>query len=184
MPSHKPEPTPEPTPTQDAYHIRWMIRRDSPEVLDIEKAVFEFPWTEDDLIRCLRQRNCIGMVAEFNDEIVGYFIYELHKNILHILNFAVKPERQRQDVGTQMIGRLIGKLNRNIHHARRNQILLEVRETNLAAQLFFHSFGFRAMTVLREFYDDTSEDAYLMEYRTNSPAASSSSVNRVARYMR
>jgi len=43
-------------------HIRWMIRRDMPEVLDIESGSFEFPWSEEDFIRCLRQRNCIGMV--------------------------------------------------------------------------------------------------------------------------
>ena len=35
-------------------HIRWMIRRDMPEVLDVENDGFEFPWSEDDFIRCLR----------------------------------------------------------------------------------------------------------------------------------
>ena len=34
-------------------HIRWMIRRDMPEVLDIEQCGFEFPWSEEDFIRCL-----------------------------------------------------------------------------------------------------------------------------------
>ena len=38
-------------------HIRWMIRRDMAEVLDIEGQCFEFPWSEDDFVRCLRQRN-------------------------------------------------------------------------------------------------------------------------------
>jgi hypothetical protein len=36
-------------------HIRWMIRRDYAEVLAIEARGFEFPWCEDDFIRCLRQ---------------------------------------------------------------------------------------------------------------------------------
>jgi hypothetical protein len=27
-------------------HIRWMIRRDMKEVLDIERESFEFPWFE------------------------------------------------------------------------------------------------------------------------------------------
>ena len=31
-------------------HIRWMIRRDLPEVLDIEADSFEFPWYEDDFV--------------------------------------------------------------------------------------------------------------------------------------
>ncbi len=38
-------------------------------------------------------------------------------------------------------------------------------ETNLAAQLFFRKAGFRAVSVLRSYYDDTPEDAYLMQYR-------------------
>ncbi len=141
-------------------HIRWMIRRDMPEVLAIETAGFEFPWSEEDFIRCLRQRNCIGMVAEYDERVVGFMIYELHKNRLHVLNFAVQAEFRRRGVGQQMIGKLISKLS----HQRRSRIMLEVRETNLAAQLFFREAGFRAVSVLRDFYDDTVEDAYLMEY--------------------
>jgi ribosomal-protein-alanine N-acetyltransferase len=48
---------------------------------------------------------------------------------------------------------------------RRNRILLEICETNLQAQLFFRDRGFRAISVFRDFYDETTEDAYLMEYR-------------------
>ena len=160
-------------------HIRWMIRRDMPEVLDIERASFEFPWFEEDFIRCLRQRNCIGMVAELDDRIVGYMIYELHKNRLHILNFAVSATGRRQGVGSRMVGKLIGKLSPQ----RRSRILLEVRETNLAAQLFFRAQGFRAVSVLRDFYDDTTEDAYVMQYRyreSEVPALDASQITRLA----
>jgi ribosomal-protein-alanine N-acetyltransferase len=43
--------------------------------------------------------------------------------------------------------------------------MLEIRETNLPAQLFFRDIGFRAISLLRDFYEDTTEDAYLMQYR-------------------
>jgi ribosomal-protein-alanine N-acetyltransferase len=148
-------------------HIRWMIRRDMPEVLAIENRSFEFPWSDEDFIRCLRQRNCIGMVAEFDERVVGFMIYELHKNRLHVLNFAVRPEFRRRGVGNSMIRKLMGKLSEQ----RRNRILLEIRETNLGAQLFFRDCGFRAISVLREFYDDSPEDAYLMQYRFRGVAA-------------
>ena len=144
-----------------AVHIRWMIRRDMPAVLEIESQGFEFPWSEDEFIRCLRQRNCIGMVAEQDDQVVGFMIYELHKNRLHILNFAVAAEARRSGVGKAMCEKLISKLS----HDRRNRIMLEVRETNLDAQLFFRNLGFRAISVLRDFYDDSTEDAYLMQLR-------------------
>jgi ribosomal-protein-alanine N-acetyltransferase len=142
-------------------HIRWMIRRDMPDILEIEKSSFEFPWSEEDFVRCLRQRNCIGMVCEQGERVVGFMIYELHKSRLHVLNFAVHPGLRQRDIGTQMINKLVGKLS----HQRRTRILLEVRERNLPAQLFFRNLGFRAISVLRNFYEDTVEDAYLMEFR-------------------
>ena len=159
-------------------HIRWMIRRDMPEVLDIEQEGFEFPWLEEDFIRCLRQRNCIGMVAEYEDRVVGFMIYELHKNRIHILNFAVADDYRRRGVGSQMVAKLIAKLSSQ----RRNRILLEVRETNLAAQLFFRESGFRAVSVLRAYYEDTPEDAYAMQfrYRSEKPAVAQP-VNRISR---
>lgn len=169
-----------PVEKQDVrVHVRWMIRRDMTEVLGIESRSFEFPWSEDDFIRCLRQRNCIGMVAEHDEHVAGFMIYELHRNRLHILNFAVAPEFRRNGIGQQMVEKLIGKLSSQ----RRNRILLQVRETNLDAQLFFRDLGFRAIAVLRDFYDDTTEDAYLMQYRYQSCAeeADEIPVNRISR---
>ncbi|MCA9234992.1 MAG: ribosomal protein S18-alanine N-acetyltransferase [Planctomycetales bacterium] len=154
-------------PTQQVrVHIRWMIRRDMEEVLSIEQHSFEFPWFEEDFIRCLRQRNCIGMVAEHGERVVGFMIYELHKTRLHILNFAVAPEFRCRAVGRQMVDKLVSKLSSQ----RRTRITLEVRETNLPAQLFFKQLGFRATMVLRSFYEDSPEDAYMMQFR-HVPAA-------------
>jgi ribosomal-protein-alanine N-acetyltransferase len=148
-------------------HIRWMIRRDMAEVLHIEACSFEFSWSEEDFIRCLRQRNCIGMIAEHNERVVGFMIYELHRNRLHVLNFAVHPDFRRRGVGVQMIRKLVSKLSPQ----RRSRIMLEVRETNLDAQLFFRDQGFRAISLLRDFYEDTTEDAYLMQFRYTAAAA-------------
>jgi ribosomal-protein-alanine N-acetyltransferase len=148
------------TKAQVRVHIRWMIRRDMPEVLAIEHASFEYPWCEEEFLRVLRQRNCIGMVAEYGERVVGFMIYELHKNRLHVLDFATHPEFRRQGVGHQMVAKLVGKLSSH----RRTRIALSVRETNLAGQLFFRIQGFRAMEVIREHYMDTAEDAYVMQY--------------------
>lgn len=153
-------------------HIRWMIRRDMPEVLGIERESFEFPWFEEDFVRSLRQRNCIGMVAEANvgkggERVVGFMIYELHKSRLHILNFAVTKGMRMRGIGRQMAEKLSSKLSSQ----RRTRITLEVRETNLPAQLFFKKVGFRATTVLRSYYetgysreDAGPEDAYVMQF--------------------
>jgi len=147
-------------------HIRWMIRRDMPEVLAIEAGQESLPWMEDEFLKILRQRNCIGMVAEADDKIVGFMIYELNKHRLQILNFAVHPKYRRRGVASQMAAKLIGKLSSQ----RRTRISLHLRETNLSAQLFFRAIGFKALEIAREHFEDTGEDAYIMCYSHCEPS--------------
>lgn len=140
--------------------IRWLIRRDMPEVMQIERESYSVPWDEEDFVGCLRERHCIGMVIEADLKIVGFMIYELHPKRLHVLNFAIAPECRRQGVGSAMVDRLIDKLSPE----RRNRIELSVRESNLTAQLFFRAKGFRATSVERGGYQDTEEDAYQFRF--------------------
>ena len=160
------------TQIANGIHVRWMIRIDLPMVLAIETECFDHPWREEDFIRCVRTRNCIGMVAidvtadHGRGLVVGFMIYELHKNRLHLLNLAVNKRFRNQGVATAMIDKLKSKLTPE----RRNRIMLEIREANLPGQLFFRNRGVRAISVLREFWDDNNEDAYLMQYRVDGPA--------------
>lgn len=146
-------------------HIRWMCplgrrQQDIAEVIEIENSSFDFPWLEDDFTRCLGQPNSIGMVAEHKGRVAGFMIYELYKYHIHVLTFAVAHDYRRRGIGTQILDKLKAKISAQ----RRRQLTLEVRETNLTAQLFFRDRGFRGMKVMRNFYAHSSEDAYLMGY--------------------
>ncbi len=44
--------------------IRWLIRRDMDEVLEIERRSYQFPWDESEFLTCLREPNTIGAVYE------------------------------------------------------------------------------------------------------------------------
>lgn len=146
--------------------IRWLIRRDNTDVLAIESECFsEFAWSEEDLICCLRQRNCIGMVATHECAVVGYMIYEVHELSLNILNFAVSPTCKRRGIGTSMIDKLVDKLSQK----RRRFIDALIRETNLDAQLFFKKNDFFfTREIDRNTYEDTEEDAYHLRYTIDS----------------
>lgn len=139
-------------------HIRWLIRRDMPEVLAIEAAGFDRPWGEVEMLEVLRGRHCIGMVAEAGDRVVGFMIYEIYKSHLQVLDFAVDPASRRRGVGRQMVAKLISKLSGH----RRTRVDLLVRESNLPGLVFFRGRGFLAVGVEREHYPDTGEDAILM----------------------
>ena len=161
--------------------IRWLIRKDMRRILQIENASFDCPWTEDEFLSVLRERNCIGMVAEHEKQTAGMMIYELERTRLHILNFAVAPEFRRLDVGTQMIEKLHNKLSQQ----RRTELILEVRESNLGAQLFFKAQGFRAVKILPGYYEETGEDAYQMVWRMPAESVNEGrgpAVNRISQY--
>jgi len=143
-----------------SVHIRWLIRRDMAEVLEIEESCYPFPWTRDDFIQNLRRRNCIGMVAEHDEHVVGFMIYDLKRSGLELLNFAVHPNIRRCGVGEQMVEQMVEKLNPE----RRTSIVVTVSEYNLDAQLFFRDMGFLA-TGKVERYDNG--DAYEMVYHIN-----------------
>ncbi|MBU0767290.1 GNAT family N-acetyltransferase [Patescibacteria group bacterium] len=144
-----------------------MIKTDMPEVLSIENDCFkspwveELPWLEEDFIRCLRQRNCFGMVGEHDDRVISFMIYQLNKHQISVLKFAVSPKEHRRGVGTQMIQKLKGK----VCDQRRNIIALDVGENNYAAHLFNRANGFRVENILGDL-DDYPEDIYISKYRS------------------
>jgi ribosomal-protein-alanine N-acetyltransferase len=138
-----------------------MIRRDTPEILAIDTASFDRPWAEEQLLEFNRQRNQIGMIVEIEEEIVGYMLYELRRDSIHLARMGVHPDYRRCGIGRQIIDKLIAKLS----SGRRHRLTLDCRESNLAAQLFYRSCGLKAVGIRQGHYADTGEDAYAFEYR-------------------
>ena len=101
------------------------MRSDLPEVLSIEHRGTSDPWNQNDLERSIRQRNCIGMVAEIGEKVVGHMIYELYEDHLHLLRLEVVPEFRNQGIEKQMLVKLMDKL---LSH-RRTHIIFDVNES-------------------------------------------------------
>lgn len=154
-------------------YIRWMIRRDLPEVLDIERQSFECPWHADDFKKMLSRRDVIGMVAVDDstfEAVLGYMVYLIHPTALELVNFAVHPEERRRGVGQAMFAKLTSKLSPE----RRKEIIFQVVDNNLDAQLFFKRQGCRATGVLHSVWlagdgdsntPEIDRDAYRFVYQ-------------------
>lgn len=143
--------------------IRWMVARDMSQVMEIERASFDHPWTASDFHDFLGRRHKIGMVAKVGNRIAGFGTYELNSDHIRLTSIAVDPLIRRQGVGESMISHLKRKLSTR----SRTSIIAETRETNIAAQLFLRDQGFFAERILRKFYQTSEghEDAYQMIYR-------------------
>lgn len=143
--------------------IRWMLRRDLKAVVEIDRLSFDIGWDAETFLACLRQRNCIGVVAEVGDTIVGEMIYELNKHAIDILTFAVHPDFRGLGFGSQMMNKLKHKLWKQ----RRSTLRYIASEWNEDAHLFLRACGFEAVAVAKDWYSHPwhgDEDGYVFEY--------------------
>lgn len=141
--------------------MRWMIRRDMAEVVEIEKGSFESkPWETETFQKHLGKTSVIGMVVEEEKtgKVLGFVVYQLYAKRVHILNLAVDQWLRRLGVGRVMVEKLIAKLSGS---HRRSRITVEVEEEWLGAQLLFRECGFGVERVER----DGERLKIRMEYR-------------------
>lgn len=140
-------------------NVRWLIRSDMPQVLDIENSNSYIPWDDDQFINFLSQRNGIGLVVELDDRVVGYMLYELHSTNLYLVKFAAKVCDENEKILQAMFNQMRSKLSPD----RRTKLRIDVLETDLSTQLFLKSQGFYATNVLQDYFPN-GRDAYSMEY--------------------
>lgn len=141
--------------TAQQVAIRWAIRRDIEEIVAIEAASFPDPWSEADFLYALKQRNCIGKVAEIDGKIVGFLLYENHKDKVTVIDMAIAPAWRRHGIASQFIW----KTKTHVEKTHRSEIWIDVSDANLGAQLFLRASGFKCENVLREHYEN-GDDAY------------------------
>ena len=147
-----------PQPTAYSATLRWLITADLPAVLQIADDCLGLQWTAEDFQECFRSLDTIGKVVEVQGSVIGFLIYQLDRDAHEVVikTIAVAPDWQRHGVGHSMISSLDRKLSQGYE-----RVSAMVPEGNLSLQLLLRSAGFRAVRVLRRYYDD--EDAYLME---------------------
>ena len=75
--------------------IRPIDRKDLPEILRIEQDSYEFSWSEDDLIRHLRDRNCGAYTYLFDNNIAGFMLFERDRGQLNLVNIAIDSQYRR-----------------------------------------------------------------------------------------
>ncbi|MCX8061265.1 MAG: GNAT family N-acetyltransferase [Anaerolineales bacterium] len=89
------------------YRIRMMTQKDLPAVVKVDHQSFSSPWqiSETGLFAGYEQA-AVAMVAELNNEIIGYQISTAMNDSAHLARLAVIPEYQNCGVGTALVNAL------------------------------------------------------------------------------
>lgn len=139
--------------------LRKMKVEDLPSILEIEKELFSSPWKEEDFLFELTQNPFAHYTVLLEqDEIVGYIGYWLKEPYVEITNVAVRSSYQRQGYAKKLVASCIEEGIKSGSAI----FTLEVRFSNIPAIQLYESFGFKSVTVRKNYYTDPIEDAYLM----------------------
>ena len=117
------------------------------EVLAIEQAAYEFPWTRGNFIDSLAARYLAEVLAG-DSGVVGYFVAMGGLDEMHLLNLTIAPAWQGQGHGRALLDALVGHCR-----ARNDRTLwLEVRESKLRARAIYTGYGFGEVGMRRGYY--------------------------------
>jgi ribosomal-protein-alanine N-acetyltransferase len=129
-------------------------------VFQLSKESFNVPWSLESITDEISNPLAQYIVAEdlSTNNIVGFVGVWIIAGEGNITNIAVHPEYRRSGIGYNLLSKLItlcADLNCN-------DITLEVRVSNMAAQNLYSKLGFVNEGIRKKYYIDNNEDAVIM----------------------
>jgi [ribosomal protein S18]-alanine N-acetyltransferase len=145
-----------------------MQESDLDEVLALERRSFAEPWTRKMFVgelqgnvfaTCLVARADAELGATLtHGTLIGYILFWVVFEELHIMNLAVRPEVRRHGIA----GELVRMALATAASKDARVALLEVRASNIAALGLYEGLGFTRKGVRRGYYEQPNEDAVIM----------------------
>ncbi|MFI4891222.1 MAG: ribosomal protein S18-alanine N-acetyltransferase [Steroidobacterales bacterium] len=130
-----------------SVEIREMHDLDIPVVVSIERAGYQFPWSEGIFRDCLRV-GYICRVIDVGGALAGYGIMSVGAGEAHILNVCIGDEYRCRGLGRNLMLHLMQRARA----LGMDEAFLEVRPSNLVASRLYHSLGFEQIGVRRGYY--------------------------------
>ena len=144
---------------KDLPELEPMREGDLAEVMAIENAIYSHPWTQGNFADSLRASyEC--RTWRLAGELVGYFVLMAAAGEAHLLNLSIAEPHQRRGHGAALLQEAASLARR----LGAQNVFLEVRPSNRAAQGLYTRFGFRKVAVRRGYYPAHSgrEDALVL----------------------
>lgn len=124
---------------------------------ELEKACFSMPWSFKQCAGALAQKSFAAFGLWRGNALLAYISFYHAGNELEILNLAVLPAERRQGFARRilLLALQVG------HKMGMQKVLLEVRESNVAARALYEDCGFQKCGRRPHYYTDCGEDALI-----------------------
>jgi [ribosomal protein S18]-alanine N-acetyltransferase len=144
--------------TAVAVRIRRLELSDLGSIEAIEVLAYTTPWSRSMFASELAKPTSICLGAFEGDELVGYVVNSRYVDAWHVMNVAVRPDRQRRGIASSLLERFFELTADD----ERRGYTLEVRVSNEGAITLYRDLGFEPRGIRRGYYTDNREDALIM----------------------
>ena len=128
-------------------HYRRMRMSDLPEVAQLEKGLYQFPWSLGNFRDSITAGYDCWTVTH-GETVIGYAVLMIALDEAHLLNIAIASEWQNQGVGRAFLAHTI-----EVARSAACQIVyLEVRPSNVGARHLYRTVGFQQIAIRPEYY--------------------------------
>jgi len=143
--------------------LRWW---DLDAVLELERDLFEDPWTAgmfwSELAEHSTRRYVVASIDDDDDRIHGYAGLAVMGSEAYVQTIGVTRARWGRGLGATLLADLLA----DAEQRGVDTVLLEVRADNERAQSLYQRFGFVHVGVRRGYYQPSGTDAVVMVWRS------------------
>jgi ribosomal-protein-alanine N-acetyltransferase len=124
-----------------------MRMSDLPEIAQLEKGLYQFPWSLGNFRDSITAGYDCWAVTH-GETVIGYAVLMIAFDEAHLLNIAIASEWQNQGVGRAFLAHMI-----EVARSAGCQIIyLEVRPSNVGARHLYRTVGFQQIAIRPEYY--------------------------------
>lgn len=135
-----------------------LATEDVDELLLLERAAFDAPWTKQMFLDELANTFAQYWVIRIEGKLAAYGGFWHIADECHVTNIAVHPDYRHLGLGTLMVEHILNR-SRDLGAAG---VTLEVRPSNTQALRLYEKTGFQRHGVRPHYYEDNGEDAIIM----------------------
>jgi ribosomal-protein-alanine N-acetyltransferase len=140
--------------------IRKLSLDSIPQVVDIEREVFQNPWGEDIFYEELYHKKSIYLIiVNEEDRVLAYTGGRILNGEFHICNLAVRKEYRRAGIASFLLKNLISYINTK---EKINLYSLIVRKSNKGAISLYLEHNFQLTQKIQNYYHNPTEDGIYM----------------------
>lgn len=144
--------------------ISILNKHDLSEAFALEQRCHPIAWSKQTFFSN-QGDHYLNLKLTINNKIIGFCICQLVADEANLFNIAIHPKFRKQGLAKALLNCLIDKLTTINPSNPITTLWLEVRQSNKAAILLYHSLGFNQITIRKNYYpttDGKQEDAIIM----------------------